>query len=322
MATETFKKIRAWLGVALLTLFMPTILFISVLIYLYDNFVRRKVCKDIAGEVAVVTGAAGGLGKCIAAELAAKGCHVAICDINFDLAVTTAKEIADKYGVKAKAYKVDVTKYDEIVELNEQLTNDIGTATILVNNAGLLLHSDQLNPTVHEIEAMVKVNYLSHFWTNRVFLQNMKHARRGHIVAISSLAGLLTLPQSEPYCSAKTAVRTLMRCLRAELRLDGITGIDTTTVFPSFLQTHARVKKMAQDSGYADIYPMIEGEEVAQRIVRGMQRGEVEIALPGFFMILYRFITVLPARVQDWLFFNPSIANFTSKRAMTSLKKQ
>lgn len=53
-----------------------------------------------------VTGAAGGLGKCIAIELAARGCHVAICDINFDLAVTTAKEIANKYGVKAKAYKV------------------------------------------------------------------------------------------------------------------------------------------------------------------------------------------------------------------------
>lgn len=59
---------------------------------------------------------------------------------------------------------MDITKFDEIVELNEQLTNDIGVATILVNNAGLLVHSDQLNPTVQEIEAMVKVNYLSHFW--------------------------------------------------------------------------------------------------------------------------------------------------------------
>ncbi|XP_069961675.1 17-beta-hydroxysteroid dehydrogenase 13 [Bactrocera oleae] len=302
MATDAFKKLRAWSVVALLTLFMPTILLISVLIYLYDNFVRSKVCKDITGEVAVVTGAAGGLGKCIAIELAARGCHVAICDINFDLAVTTAKEIANKYGVKAKAYKVDITKFDEIVELNEQLTNDIGVATILVNNAGLLVHSDQLNPTVQEIEAMVKVNYLSHFWTNRVFLQNMKQAKRGHIVAISSLAGLITLPQAEPYCSAKTAVRTLMRVLRAELRLAGITGIGTTTAFPFFLQTHARVEELIQDTGYAEMYPILKGEDVAERIVRGMLRGEVEIAIPGFFMIIYRFITLLPARVKDWFF--------------------
>ncbi|XP_054086679.1 17-beta-hydroxysteroid dehydrogenase 13-like isoform X2 [Zeugodacus cucurbitae] len=303
MASDTLKKIRAWLGFALLTLFTPIILFISVLIYFYDNYVRSRVCKNIAGEVAVVTGAAGGLGKCIAAELAAKGCHVAICDINFDLAVATAKEIADRYGVKAKAYKVDVTNYDEIVELNEKLTTEIGAATILVNNAGLLLHSDQLNPTVEEIELMVKVNYLSHYLTNRVFLPNMKKAKRGHIVAISSVSGLVLLPLAEPYCSAKTAVRTLMRVLRAELRLNNITGIGVTTVFPSFLKTHSKVEKLARDSGYAEIYPLLNGEEVARRTVRGMLRGEVEIAMPEFFMFGYRFMTqIMHGMYKEWTY--------------------
>nr|XP_036219625.1 short-chain dehydrogenase/reductase family 16C member 6-like [Bactrocera oleae] len=191
MATDAFKKLRAWSVVALLTLFMPTILLISVLIYLYDNFVRSKVCKDITGEVAVVTGAAGGLGKCIAIELAARGCHVAICDINFDLAVTTAREIAEKYGVKAKAYKVDVTNTMNC-ELNGKLTNDIGAATILVNNAGLLFHADRIKPTVEEIQAMINVNYTSHFWTNRVFMENMRRAKKGYIMAICSVAGIAT----------------------------------------------------------------------------------------------------------------------------------
>ncbi|XP_054086672.1 short-chain dehydrogenase/reductase family 16C member 6 isoform X2 [Zeugodacus cucurbitae] len=250
-------------------------------------------------QVVWVTGAAGGLGKCIAAELAAKGCHVAVCDINFDLAVTTSKEIANKYGVKSKAYKVDVTKYDEIVELNEKLTHDIGAATILVNNAGLLTHTDQLNPTVPEIELMVKVNYLSHFLTNRVFLPNMKQAKRGHIVAICSITGLLTVTRSEPYCSAKTAVRTLMRVLRAELRLYGITGIGVTTVYPPFLTTHAGMVKNVRNSGYAKLYPLLKGEKMAQRIVHGMLRGEVEIGVPGFVMIVYRFIAILPSIVQD-----------------------
>lgn len=54
MTTETFKKFRAWLAVALLTLFMPAILIIAVFAYLYDNFIRTKVCKNIDGEVAVV----------------------------------------------------------------------------------------------------------------------------------------------------------------------------------------------------------------------------------------------------------------------------
>ncbi|XP_054086651.1 uncharacterized oxidoreductase SSP0419-like isoform X2 [Zeugodacus cucurbitae] len=268
-----------------------------------------------------VTGAAGGLGKCIAAELAAKGCHVAICDINFDLAVITAKEIADRYGVKAKAYKVDVTKYDEIVELNEKLTTEIGAATILVNNAALLYHADQLNPTVEEFEAMINVNYISHLWTNRVFLENMKCAKKGHIVAISSMAAIKTVLQMEPYCSAKTAVRTLMRVLRAELRLNNITGIDVTTVFPSFMTTNVGVEQFARDSGYAEIYPLYSGEEMAQRTVRGMLRGEVEIVMPEYYMIIYRFIAILPSCVQDLLAFSPSLAKSTYLRALEAMKK-
>ncbi|XP_011178235.1 short-chain dehydrogenase/reductase family 16C member 6 [Zeugodacus cucurbitae] len=320
MTSDIIIKIRAWLVVTLFTLLMPAILFFSMLIYFYDNYLRNKVCKNIAGDVAVVTGAAGGLGKCIAIELAARGCHVAICDINYDLAVTTAKEIADRYGVKAKAYKVDVANYDEVVELNEKLTNDIGAATILVNNAGIMLHSNQLNPTVEEIELMVKVNYLSNYWTNRVFLPNMKKAKKGNIVAIGSVSGLVTLPQSEPYCSGKTAVRTLMRVLRAELKLSNIKGIGVTSVFPAFLTTHAGVEKFARDSGYARMYPLYTGEEAAQRTVRGMLRGEVEIAMPEFYMIMYRFISILPSCVQDWLAFCPSFAKSTYFRAVAAIK--
>ncbi|XP_036325209.1 17-beta-hydroxysteroid dehydrogenase 13 [Rhagoletis pomonella] len=305
MSNETLKKLRAWIGLGLLLLLTPIGITISVAIYLYDTFVRSKKCKKIAGEVAVVTGAAGGLGKCIAAELAAEGCHIAICDINQELAEETAKEIAINYGVKANAYKVDVTKYEEVVELNEKVTKDIGAATILVNNAGLLLHSDQLNPTVRDIERMVNVNYLSHFWTNRVFLENMKKANKGHIVAIASIAGLVTLPYSEPYCSSKTAVRSLMRVLRAELKVENLTNIDATTVFPSFLHTHARVKQFAMASGYADLYPLLDGEEVAQRIVKGMLNREVEIAVPGFFALTYRLLSLLPARAQDLVTYMP-----------------
>ncbi|CAD6994375.1 short-chain dehydrogenase/reductase family 16C member 6 isoform X1 [Ceratitis capitata] len=322
MSTQTFKIIRAWLLIGFIWASMPIVLTISIVKYIYDTFIVKKEIKNITGEVAVITGSAGGLGKCIAKELAAKGCNVAICDINYELAVSTAQEIADKYGVKAKAYKVDVTKYQEIVELNEKLTKDIGAATILVNNAGLLLHSDQLNPSLEEIDLMVKVNYTSHFWTNRVFMENMKKVRKGHIMAISSIAGLVTLPQSEPYCSTKTAVRTLMRVLRADLKLQEINYIGLTTVFPSFLQTHGLVKQLATESGYADLYPLMAGEEVAKRAVNGMLRDEVEIAIPGFFALSYRLLTLLPAKAQDWVTYAPISRMNGVKKAFESIKRK
>lgn len=106
-----------------------------------------------------------------------------------------------------------------------------------------------------------------------------------------------------------------MRVLRAELRLAGITGIGTTTAFPFFLQTHARVEELIQDTGYAEMYPILKGEDVAERIVRGMLRGEVEIAIPGFFMIIYRFITYVillkyVQKVNFYTFFVNEIAGF------------
>ncbi|XP_039962793.1 short-chain dehydrogenase/reductase family 16C member 6-like [Bactrocera neohumeralis] len=301
MVGKSLHKVIVWIVCISLAVFIfPIVLVVSSIITNIESC-RRKKEKSIKNEVAVVTGSASGLGKNIAIELAARGCHVAICDINYDLAVTTAKEIAEKYGVKAKAYKVDVTKYDEIVELNEKLTNDIGTATILVNNAGLLFHSDRLKPTVKEIEAMINVNYVSHFWTNRVFMENMKRAKKGYLMAVCSVAGLQALVQSEPYSSAKFAVRTLMRIMRAELKIEGFSCIHLTTVFPYFIRTNARVTQMAEEGGFTKRYPLLEGEEVAQRAVSRMLCGEIEVIIPSLAALIYRLIDLLPQRVQDWL---------------------
>lgn len=137
----------------------------------------------------------------------------------------------------------------------------------------------------------------------------MKRAKKGHIVAISSVAGKLqvfsykknsqtvlilftkglhTLVHSEPYCSTKFAVRTLMRVMRADLMIKGIRDIHFTTVFPYFLQTNAKVNQLADDIGISDIYPLLDGEEVAKRSVAGMLRGEVEVVIPSVIGLLYR----------------------------------
>ncbi|XP_069961674.1 17-beta-hydroxysteroid dehydrogenase 13 [Bactrocera oleae] len=301
MVGKSAQRVIIWIFNIILAVFIWPIVLLVSSIFTNIESCRRKTEKSIKNEVAVVTGSASGLGKHIAIQLAARGCHVAICDINFDLAVTTAREIAEKYGVKAKAYKVDVSKYDEIVKLNGKLTNDIGAATILVNNAGLLFHADRIKPTVEEIQAMINVNYTSHFWTNRVFMENMRRAKKGYIMAICSVAGLQVLPQSEPYSSAKFAVRTLMRAMRAELIVEGLRYIHLTTVFPFFIATNAKVIQLSKDEGFGTVYPLLESEEVAQRAVSGMLCGEVEIIIPSFLALMYRLLAFLPQRVQDWL---------------------
>lgn len=98
------------------------------------------------------------------------------------------------------------------------------------------------------------------------------------------------MPQSEPYSSAKFAVRTLMRAMRAELIVEGLRYIHLTTVFPFFIATNAKVIQLSKDEGFGTVYPLLESEEVAQRAVSGMLCGEVEIIIPSFLALMYRLL--------------------------------
>ena len=125
---------------------------------------KPKCVKD---QVALVTGAGNGLGRAIAFRLAKENCKLAIVDIDFFAAQQTAKDIATKFGVQAQAFKVDVSKYEEIMKLKEDVEASLGKVDILVNNAGLLCLKLSLREgTPEQIQNTVNVNLLSHFWVS------------------------------------------------------------------------------------------------------------------------------------------------------------
>ena len=84
-----------------------------------------------------------------------------------------------------------MSNFEEVKDLQIQVSHDLGDVTVLVNNAGILCFSDYFNPKPEEIQNMINVNMTSHFWTNQVFLPKMKQLKRGYILAISSIAGKL-----------------------------------------------------------------------------------------------------------------------------------
>ncbi|XP_037943713.1 17-beta-hydroxysteroid dehydrogenase 13-like [Teleopsis dalmanni] len=288
------------LGTILINLFIIIAILLDVLFKIYQKLFGSV--KSISGEIAVVTGGAGGLGRAISVELAKQGCHIVIVDVNFELAEQTAKSIHEKYKVKTKAYKVDVTNYEEVVELNKNISNEIGKATILVNNAGILTLSDLVNPDPIEVQRMINVNLTSHLWTNRVFLQNMKELNKGHVVAISSVAGLMPLVFSAEYTSTKYGVRGLMEVLRLELKIiKGCQNIRTTTVFPVFLDTNAAILKKIQNINMSNIFLSIQsGEKVAKRIIQGLLRNEENITIPDLVSAYTKYIEISPNKVNSW----------------------
>lgn len=96
-------------------------------------------------------------------ELARYGCNVAIADVDYDAAVETTKDVR-VLGVKAIAYKIDVSNYQEVVQLKEKVFKDYGTVDILVNNVGLLPRVSLTEGSPDDIMRIINVNLTSHFW--------------------------------------------------------------------------------------------------------------------------------------------------------------
>ncbi|SPP83026.1 blast:Estradiol 17-beta-dehydrogenase 11 [Drosophila guanche] len=290
---KTLLKLRAHVSVAILAALSPLLVAAALFWELFGKlFFISSSPKSIVGEVAVVTGAGHGLGRAIALELAAKGCHVAVVDINMTGAEGTVKQIQEMA-------KADVSNYLELVQLNRDVVSDLGPVMVLINNAGILLHRNTVNPEPAEVQQMINVNLTAHFWTNMVFLPTMKAMRKGYLLTISSLSGLFPLPYNTTYTTTKAGTTAHMRALRMELALEQLNDIHVCTAMPNFLEANEEVRQLTNEVKISNLYPLISVKQAAQRLVDGMLRGEREILLPGLAALLYRLMIVLPVSWQE-----------------------
>jgi all-trans-retinol dehydrogenase (NAD+) len=148
----TFRdKVRFWWDYVKTSTMMLLLLIPETLRGIKNFFIPPKP-KTIENQVALVTGGGNGLGRAIAFRLAKEKCKLAIVDIDLAAAQQTAQEIRDTFNVSAVAFKVDVSKHEEISKLKTDVENTLGNVDILVNNAGLL----SMNVSLRE--------GTSHFW--------------------------------------------------------------------------------------------------------------------------------------------------------------
>jgi all-trans-retinol dehydrogenase (NAD+) len=156
------KKEKKAYGIKILLLVLKSLL-LSILEF-FKWFIPRQP-KIIAGQLALVTGGSNGIGKAIAMSLAAKGCNIAIANRNHQEGIKTAIEIEEKFGVKAKAFKVDVSKHEDVKKLKAEVESSLGCVDILVNNAGYLtLKFSLLEGDDEEIQQVIDTNLTSYFW--------------------------------------------------------------------------------------------------------------------------------------------------------------
>lgn len=182
-----------------------------------------KLSRSIAGKVALITGAANGMGRATARLFADEGAHVAVADIDTAGVETVVSEIEDAGG-SAAGWTLDLTDGAAIARVVGEVADRFGGLDILVNNAGITQHV-QIDDDGYEAvwDRLQDVLLRAHTRTVRAALPHLRKSAAGRIVNIASTEGLGATPETSPYTAAKHGVIGLTRSMAVELGRDGIT---------------------------------------------------------------------------------------------------
>ncbi|XP_041361623.1 17-beta-hydroxysteroid dehydrogenase 13-like isoform X2 [Gigantopelta aegis] len=250
--------------------------------------------KDILGEIVLITGAGHGIGKELALEFSRRGTTVVLWDINKENNDNTAKEVQSLGGV-AYPYTCDISNTAEIHKVAEQVRQDVGEITILVNNAGCLNGGAVLDLQEKDIRRTFDVNILAHFWTVKEFLPSMIKTNHGYILNIASLSAKSGTAFLGDYSSSKSAVFGFTESLREELDRLGNTGIQATVVCPLFVDTGlAKFPKQR-------FFNLLTPKETAWNAVDGMLRGETVVFVPRYMWLMIKLEGLLPQKAIPML---------------------
>src|SRR6201988_3351096 len=188
-----------------------------------------------AGKVAAVTGAGSGIGQALAVELARSGASVAISDVNTEgLAVT--EEQLKAIGAPVKADRLDVTEREAFELYADAVKGHFGKVNQVYNNAGIAFTGDLEVSQFKDIERVMDVDFWGVVNGTKVFLPHLIESGDGHVINISSIFGLFSVPGQAAYNSAKFAVRGFTEALRQEMRAAGH-PVKVTTVHPGGIKT-------------------------------------------------------------------------------------
>lgn len=190
--------------------------------------------KLLEGKVALVTGAARGIGKALAVRFAKEGANVAFTDlvINED-AIQTKKEIED-CGVKCEAYASDASNFEETEKIVNQIKEDFGRIDILVNNAGITKDGLMLRMTEQQWDLVLKVNLKSAFNFIHAVLPIMLRQRGGSIINMASVVGVHGNAGQANYAASKAGMIALAKSVAQEV---GSRGIRANAIAPGFIMT-------------------------------------------------------------------------------------
>lgn len=257
------------------------------------NGINRRIAfglprdVDLSDEVIVITGGASGLGLLIAEVYGMRGATVAVLDI---------KELENGEARGVSYYKCDVTDREQLTKVAARIEEELGSPTVLINNAAIVTGKKLLDMEFAEVEKSISTNLLSHFYTLKAFLPAIvRGGLGGTIVTISSVLGEVGAARLSDYAAAKAGLVALHRSLTAELKADH-PDIRTVLVTLGQLSTPLFYGVQTPNSFLA---PVVEPIEVAKEIISAIDSGTAEFIGMPFYARWIDWYSVLPVGLQQ-----------------------
>lgn len=188
----------------------------------------------LTGKVALITGAARGIGKAIALRFAAEGADIAFSDLNYDEHMSATEAEIAAIGVKAKGYASNAASFSDSEKLIADIINDFGKIDILVNNAGITRDNLLLRMTEQDWDAVLTVNLKSAFNLTKSVQRYMIKQRGGSIINMSSVVGVNGNAGQSNYSASKAGLIGFTKSIAQEL---GSRGIRCNAIAPGFIET-------------------------------------------------------------------------------------
>jgi len=256
----------------------------------------------ISGSAAAITGAASGIGRALALELAARGCDLALADRDEAGLATLAAEIGRAGQRKVTVHTVDVGVPREIEAFAQAAIAAHPVLNIVINNAGVVLMGTFDEVDQAQMEWLININFWGVVHGTRAFLPHLSKRPEAHIVNLSSVFGIIAPPGQTAYCAAKFAVRGFSESLRHELAM-AKSPVRLSVVHPGGIATNivrnSRIgtgmtdnARRAQSIERFDALARTTPAAAALRIIQGIDKNQPRILIGGdarFMDLLQRF---------------------------------
>lgn len=272
--------------------------------------------KTLSDKVVVITGAGSGIGRALALDLARRGSLLALSDVDEAGLAETVAQAQEAGATQVKSDRLDVADRDAFGRYALDVVELFGRVNVVINNAGVALAGDFNDLEYTDIDWIVGVNFWGVVHGTKEFLPHLIASGDGHVVNLSSLFGLISMPGQSMYNATKYAVRGMTEALREEMLIAGH-PVGVTAVHPGGIKTaiarNARVSAKENKEETAALFDeklaRMSPERAAEIIVNGILKNRARVLVGIDAHAVHHAAKLLGSRYQD-------VVARTSKRVM------